>query len=202
MDTGWRYIMKKGSEDRWLIFSVFAVVIPVALAIVLSGVVTSKMPDLLEHVDSIILVGFSMACSLFSVSWDVYHQKRDKRIKRYIWISGFFVFLSWTFYVISLIITNDLWAKILILCSLASVCYFSYSGYKLGKKSDDNENEITYEMHKNCNLLRKKLLSNDEEKLLKTHVCDDYALLCRPDNIKGVNDLVKIILMNRKNEYK
>ncbi|MBD5504652.1 MAG: hypothetical protein HDR09_13225 [Lachnospiraceae bacterium] len=187
---------KSGTGHNWIIFSVFAVVIPVVVAIVISCVINSKPPEFDDFLDSVILTVFSVACSLLSICYQVYQQKKDGFVKFSFYVSGFFMFLAWTCYVVSLTKTISNYAKIVSIVSCIVIIILSGFGIKLGKKSDENENSIIYSMHDNCDMIREKLLPQEMNTELKPHVIHCSDLLCNPEEFERVKVVMENILSN------
>ncbi len=181
---------RKNSETEWIIFSVISVIIPVFLAFIISCIINEKVIELSNIIDSIILVVFSIACSLLSICWNVNKQKSDKFTEICFWVSGGTMFLSWTIYIISLTgyITH---MKIICIISLFVVIICCILGVILGKKNDKNENEIICLMHKNCDSIRKKTMNQNYYDALSPLTIKDYDLLCNPDEFDRVNTAIK-----------
>lgn len=185
---------KSGTGQNWIIFSVFAVVIPVVVAIGISCVINSKPPEFDDFLDSVILTVFSIACSLLSICYQVYQQKKDVFVKFSLSISVFFLFFAWTCYVISLTKTITNYAKIVSIVSCIVIIILSGFGVKLGKKSDENENNIIYSMHDNCDMIRKKLLPDEMNMKLEPYTIHCNDLLCNPKEIERIQVFMNNIL--------
>lgn len=191
---------KSGAEVRWIVFSVIAVVVPVVVAVMISCLINSKPLDLNEILNSSILVVFSIACSLLSISWEVKKQKEDKFVNCIWGFSIVLVFVSWTLYVIFLISEISNYTKVILLVSFAVIILCSCLGIRLGKKSDENENGIIYSMHQNCAKIRKKLFSQECNRELKEYTLRSDDLLCNPDEFDRVSEAIKkITLKGEKN---
>lgn len=192
---------KKNSETDWILFSVFSVIIPVCLAFILSSIINDKIIDLSNIIDSIILVVFSIACSLLSICRSVSKQKSDKFTNICFWLSGGTMFLSWTTYIISLT-GNIIHIKIICICSLIFVILCSIFGVILGKKSDKNENETICLMHRNCDLIRKKSMDKEYYDALSPLTIKEYDLLCNPEEFdrvkKTISNIVKKEIKSEK----
>lgn len=185
----------KDSEIDWIIFSVLSVVLPVCLAFVLSCIINKKIIAISNIIDNIILVVFSIACSLLSICRSVNKQKSDKFTKMCYGVSISTMFLSWTTYIVSLT-GNLIHMKIICICSLIFVILCSILGVILGKKGDKNKNETIHLMHCNCDYIRVALIKKENNDLLKSQVLRDYDLLCNPSEF----DRVKEVLKNMKCE--
>lgn len=181
---------KKNSATEWIIFSVLSVIVPVIFAFVISSIVNNKVIELSEIIDSIILVVFSIACSLLSICWNVNKQKSETLTKVCFWISGIIMFLSWSVYIFSLT-KNKIYLKQICIASLIIVIICSILGIFLGKRSDKNENETTRLMHNNCDIIRSILIKEECNKALKSHVLRDYDLLCNPVEFDRINEVLK-----------
>ena len=183
---------KSGSGLSWIVFSVIVVVIPVLFAILISCIINSKPLQLDEILDSIILIVFSIACSLLSICYQVYKQKSDKLVKVVLGISISIMVIAWTFYIISLVKALNNLAKEISILSCLVIIILSCLGITMGKKSDKNENETIKVMHDNCGEIRKSLLSRQCNDHLKPFTIHENDLLCNPDEF----DRVKETLIN------
>lgn len=184
---------KNGTAMRWIIFSVLSVIVPVLIAILLSLIVTKQGINISEIMDSIILVVFSISCSLCSICYDVFRQKSSKYTTVCFWVSGVMMFVSWLTYIVSL--SNDLkYIKAICICCLFMVILCSILGVLLGKKSDKNDNEFIYSMHSNCLTIRKKFIEEHYNKGLNSQVKNPNELLCNPDTFDRISDTIDYIL--------
>lgn len=190
---------KSGTEYNWILFSVVVVVVPFLLAIVISVIISQNLPPLREVLNSIILIVFSVACSLLSICVQVYKQKKEERVIVYLVLSGFFVFIAWTFYVISLVKILDTIAKIITIVCCLIIIFLSYLGIKMGKQSDKNENEVIQSMHSNCEYIRNAFISKIKNDQLKPFFIKDYDLLCNPDEFNRVRECIQNIIDNTIN---
>lgn len=189
---------KKGTEIQWLIFSVIIVIIPVVIAIVISAIINSEMPEIAEVLNSIIMIVFSIACNLFSVCLNSYHQKKDKKVLYCLLSTGIFIFVSWTLYVFSLTITNIAYMEILCFIFSIIAIFCSVMGWKLGKRSDEYNNELIQKMHRNCNKIRKKFIESKENGYLNALIAHENELLCSPEKMKGVDLTIQNIMKERE----
>lgn len=188
---------KSGTEIVWFICSVIVVVLPVVLAIIISSIINSKPPQFNDILDSIILVVFSIACSLLSICYQVYKQKKDRLVKSVLCVSVSILAIAWTCYIVSLTKIISKYAKEVFIVSCILIIILSVLGIKLGKKSDTNENQIIKSMHDNCSVIREKLLQQEINKELKTHVIYDNDLLCNPDEFERVKVSMENVLTNK-----
>lgn len=184
---------KKNSETDWILFSVLSVIIPVCFAFIITSIINDKIIDLSNIIDGIILVAFSIACSLLSICRNVSKQKSDKFTTICFWLSGVTMFISWTTYIMYLT-GNIIHINIVCICSLIFVILCSILGVILGKKSDKNENETICAMHKNCDLIRKKSMSKDYYDALSPLAVKDYDLLCNPYEFDRVKKTISTIV--------
>lgn len=189
---------KKNSSIEWIIFSVLSVLVPILFAIIISSIVNGKIVDLSEIIDSIILVTFSIACSLLSICWNVHKQKSEFLTRVCFWVAGGTMFLSWTVYVVSLT-SNKVYLKPICIGSVVIVIACSILGIALGKRSDKNENENIRLMHRNCDSIRKCLINTKDNDKLKPHVVREYDLLCNPTEFERVKQVLKNINQEAKN---
>lgn len=183
---------KKNSSTEWIIFSVLSVILPVIFAFIISSIVNGKIVGLSKMIDSIIIVTFSIACSLLSICWNVHKQRSGRLTTVCFWVAGIIMFLSWTVYIFSLTKNKIFLKQICIIC-LIIVVICSILGIILGKRIDKNENETIYSMHCNCNYIRETLIKKENNDLLKSHVLRDYDLLCHPSEFDRVNEVLKNI---------
>lgn len=190
---------KSGTAMRWMIFSVITVVVPVLVAISFSEIVNDKELDFSEIADSIILVVFSVGCNLLAICVDAYLQRKTTKIVLCIWISAIFVFISWMFYIFSLIRSME-HEVIIIGISSGVVIACSILGVMLGIRNDKNENEVIKAMHNNCLKIREKCINTKENKGLEIQVKNSYDLLCDPDNFKRVYDTLDCLKGGVENE--
>lgn len=196
---------KNGTAIRWVIFSVIVVVVPVVVAFVISWIVNAKMPSLGEMLDSVILLVFSITCSLLSICFDVYSQKKEKSVLVIFCISAVLAFCAWTSYVFCL--TVKLAGSIKWICfgCLLLTVFCSILGIFLGKRCDRNDNETISHMHDNCQEIRGKLLTCKCNKCLEPLTLHPYDLLCDPYDYDRVALAIKNYLqdggnLNEKNE--
>lgn len=185
---------KNGTGFKWIIFSVIVVVIPLGLSVGLSCIINSRPPEFSEILDSIILVVFSIACSLLSICYEVNKQKNDRFVKFVLAFSVVIIFIAWTSYTISLTRTLSNFAKCISIISSVIIIICSGLGIKIGKKSDQNENQTIQAMHNNCDVIRTTLLSQECNNRLKPHTLYDNDLLCNPDEFDRVKETINNIL--------
>ena len=131
---------KKNTGNNWIVFTVLVTLVPVMFGILIFYIVNARLPEWSEILTDIMLVVFSIACSLISLCSDIRHQKGDKNTVRIFGFSGVVVLLSWTLYVVAL--TNKFGnseniAIVIVDTILIIVCI--YLGKALGKKYDENE---------------------------------------------------------------
>lgn len=181
---------KKNSATEWIIFSVLSVILPVIIAFIVSSIINHKALDISDVIDSIILVVFSIACSLFSICWSVHKQESCKLTKLCFVFSGTIIFLSWTLYVISLTSKIQYFKEICII-SLVIVIFCSILGIRLGIQNDENENNIISLMHRNCEKIRKELIIEEYNNAFKPHLIREYDLLCNPDEFDRIKEVMK-----------
>lgn len=190
---------RKNSEIQWIIFSVLSVIIPVLLAFILISIINASIIDISEILDSIIIMVFSIACSLLSICWDVNKQKSDKFTKFCFGISGVAIFSSWTTYIVFLT-GNIAHMGIICICSLIIVILCCIFGIILGKKSDKNENETICLMHENCEYIRKNLMNQDYYNVLNSYTIKKYDLLCNPNEFVRIEMVIENIVNEKGKE--
>lgn len=193
--------LKEGSATEWIIFSVLSVIVPVIFAFILSSIINKKFLDLSDIIDSVILVAFSIACSLLSICRNVMKQKKDICTIICYWISSIITFASWTVYIISL--TKNLpYLNIVCICALiiSSVCIVL--GIFLERKSDKNENEVIIKMHTNCNKLRATMISSEHNASLYPFVKRNNDLLCNPNEFDRVEAVLRQVKYNKNDDNK
>lgn len=184
---------KSSAATRWIIFSVLSVILPVIFAVIIAKIMTSNTLQLTEITDSIILIAFSISCSLLSVCWDT--NRNNHSIYTYIcfWIAGIFMFASWSFYIFYLAY-NFKHIYIVCIISLFVVIICSILGIKLGNRNDEYEKDVINSMHKNCEFIRKKLVKKHHNDGLKSHTLHADDLLCNPNNFDRVKESIHYIL--------
>ncbi len=195
---------KTGSETTWIIFSVVLVVAPVILVFIVSSIENERLSTPSEILDAVILIVFSISCSLLSISWQVKNQKnkkeknKNKKEDRYINMIFYFSllvwFISWNGYLLSLTEKITDFAKIMLIISFVIIIVLSYFGIKISQKSDANENEAIYTMHNNCNEIRAKLVSKEDNNSLNILMLHKNDLLCNPDNFDRVDYTIKNVI--------
>lgn len=193
------YIMKDKSSaaTRWIIFSVLSVILPVIFAVIIAKIMTANTLQLTEITESIILVAFSISCSLLSVCFDTHKNKHSKCTYICFWIAGVFMFASWSFYIFYLTY-NFKHIYIVCIISLIVVVICSILGIKLGNQNDEYKKNVINSMHKNCAFIRKKLVKKNENDVLKTHTLRADDLLCNPKNFDRIKESIQYILNRRQ----
>ena len=185
---------KSGTEYLWVLFSVVSVVAPFLLSVILACLINEHLPPVRELLNSIILIVFSIACSLLSICVQVCQQKKDKRVIAYLVVSGVFIFIAWTTYTISLIKALDFIAQIITIVSCLVIIILSYCGIKMGKKSDENEHEAIRSMHSNCEYIRGAFIGKKKNESLRPLSMEDYDLLCDPNKLMRVKECINNII--------
>lgn len=185
--------MKKKSDSQifWMIFSILIVIAPVEMGVFISSIINSSELDLYSFANNMILIVFSLACSLLSISIQTYKAKKDSKIAAIIAFSGFVAVIIWTIYVFSLTKTiyNNVEIYIFILSAIAVV--LGMLGYYVCKKSDKNEGETIKKMHDNCKYIRNKTIKSRFNKKLAPFELEEYDLICDPDEFDKVKESLK-----------
>lgn len=182
---------KKDTGDNWIIFSVLVTVVPVLFAVLIFCIVNARLPDWSEILNDIMLVVFSIACSLISLCADVRRQKCDKRATYAFGFSGIVICISWSLYIVTL--TNKLTDTGNLVITIADVILIITCiclGKSLGKKYDDNEKERIQSMHNNCKQIQDKLFVQRYKSIMQDYMLRKDDLLCNPDNFDRVQNVI------------
>lgn len=176
---------KNGTGIHWLIFSFVVVVTPILFGVFLSYIANKNLPKLEDLLTDIILMLFSISCSLLSICYEVYKQRKEKCVKVVLALSISLLFITWSLYVVSKIWEIEYAKEICIGC-LTAICFCGILGMRFGNKSDKNTNAKIRAMHNNCLKIRKKLLSQECNEALEPHVVRAEDLLCNPNEFDRV----------------
>lgn len=92
-----------GNGFIWMATSIFSVIFPTALAYGFEWISQEEFPDISNYFDSILLIVFSISCSLFAICCDNRSESINKKYIDFIKISSFIIaciFGAYHFYII------------------------------------------------------------------------------------------------------
>lgn len=192
--------VQNNTVKNWIIYSIILVVGPVLVAILVYRIVNDKFPAYSELLDSAILIVFSVTSSLVSLCVELKNKKKNFDVICIYWIAVALMSISWSMYLLCLANMLSNRAECLCLVTIIIVIICFVMGIYIGNESEKIEIELIKNMHNNCELIRKELVSkNNNDKLLPLSNRDN-DLLCDPTSFDRVEQVLNSISRGENND--
>lgn len=132
-----------GSGFIWLLSSIFLVILPTLFSYIFRCISEEKFIDISEFYDSILLIIFSISCSLAAICFDIKSKLVKKIFKQFVAIlSSFFAIFYGLFYFYLYGMSNPTKNNFILYFSLLLILLFGFLGFIIANQHNQYDEYI------------------------------------------------------------
>ena len=157
-----------GNGFVWVSISVISVITPTVLAYLFERISQEEVPDIGKYFDSILLIVFSISCSLFAICLDNRSKSINNKFREVILILSFIMasgFGAYHFYIIGK--DNFIVHNIVLIITICIMLLFSVFGFIISHHHNLYDDNIKEFCAKIIQAKKQKKINTDNQKALK-----------------------------------